>query len=115
MVCRQNGAVPDAVVVHFEIPGGVMAPADLAWLVPPRIPGKSGAILSGRGPVWLYGYLVHQYHPQAWVGTYERREGAAVVVESHVAGIVAGDLIPLSPEAIAFIEPEDARGVGVTE
>lgn len=60
---------------------------------------NEGVIFSGRGPVWLYGYLVHQAHPFAWVGIYDPRLRAAVVVESHVPRAPrAGDLIPLPQE-----------------
>lgn len=48
----------------------------------------------GRGPIWLYGFLVHFYHPTVWVATYDPRLGGAVVVESHSPGVEPGDVIP---------------------
>ena len=55
-----------------------------------------GIILSGRGPVWLYGFLVHFYHPTPWVAIYDPRLVGAVVVESHTPDRSVGDLIPQS-------------------
>lgn len=75
-------------------------------LKPPVVDGRKGVLLSGKGPVWLYGFLVHCYHAHPWVAVYDRRGGTAVVVESHVADVVTGDAIPLSDEILKFIEPE---------
>lgn len=82
-------------VVSFEIEGGVMSPSELAELQPPTIPGNQGVILSGRGPVYLFAFLVHHYHPTQWVACFAPAEGGGVVVESHVKGIAPGQIIPL--------------------
>jgi len=81
------------ILVKFEIKD-VLDPSELKRLNPPEVPAKHGVILSGRGPVWLYGFLVHFYHPSCFVGVYDPRLGA-VVVESHVRNIEAGDVIPV--------------------
>jgi len=54
-----------------------------------------GVILSGRGPVWLFGFLIHFYHPTLFVATYDPRIGGAIVVQSHSKKYKAGDIIPL--------------------
>jgi CRISPR-associated protein Csx3 len=82
-------------VVTFEIGDGVCAPADLRELLPPQVPCSKGVILSGRGPIWLYARLVHEYHPAAWVATHDPRLGGGVVVESHIPGVIVGEVVPV--------------------
>ncbi len=86
------------VIVEFILSENI-GPDDLKALVPPN-PIKEnfaqkGVILSGKGPIWLYGFLIHYYHATQWVATYDPRLGGAVVVESHVTDISAGDIISL--------------------
>jgi len=78
-------------LVEFELPGPI-SPDTLRALKPPEVDPKKGVVISGRGPIWLYGFLVHHYHPTAWVATFDPRLGA-VVVESHVPGVKPGDVI----------------------
>jgi len=54
----------DFVVLEFEL-GRDLTPDDLKDIKPPD-PVKNkfsskGVVLSGRGPIWLYGYLIHFY------------------------------------------------------
>ncbi len=86
-------------LVSFDTEGPIR-PGVLKTLKPPAVNGRKGVILSGRGPIWLYGFLVHYYHPTVWVATYDPRLGGAVVVESHVPGVTPGDVIPLSTEEV---------------
>jgi len=79
---KKQFANHDYVLVEFQIKG-ILDPVELKRLNPPEVPAKHGIILSGRGPVWLYGFLVHYYHPSCFVAVYDPRLGA-VVVESHV-------------------------------
>jgi CRISPR-associated protein, Csx3 family len=44
---------------------------------------SQGIVIEGRGAIWLYGYLVHECHPAAWVGCYDPRLDGAVVVATH--------------------------------
>jgi CRISPR-associated protein Csx3 len=87
------------VLVYFEMEGGIITPNHLKSLSPPDPITQNfahlGVILSGRGPVWLYGFLVHYYHPTKWVATYDPRLQGAVVVESHTPEVQVGDIIPL--------------------
>lgn len=85
--------VEEYTVISFDTEG-VIEPSILKELKPPKVDARKGVVLSGRGPVWLYGFLVHFYHPTAWVATYDPRLGGAVVVESHSPGVEPGDVIP---------------------
>jgi CRISPR-associated protein Csx3 len=61
----------------------LIAPKDLRSLtLPPGIDTTVGVVITGRGPIWLYTYLVHELHPTAWVACYDPRLGA-VVVTTH--------------------------------
>jgi CRISPR-associated protein Csx3 len=92
-----------AAVISFEYEQSI-TPADLKIISPPTpvqnsISGK-GVILSGRGPVWLYCFLTHFYHPTKFVATYDPRLHGAVVVESHSSEYKPGDIIPISNSQI---------------
>jgi CRISPR-associated protein Csx3 len=69
-----------------------VTPEDLKLITPLTVDYRKGVVLSGRGPIWLYGYLIHNYHPAAWVAVYDPRIGA-VVVQSHTRNIAVGDVI----------------------
>lgn len=86
----------DYTLIEFELIREI-TPEDLSNIEPPD-PVKEGfsssvVILSGRGPVWLYGYLIHFYHPTKAIAVFDPRLDAGVVVETHVLGIKVGDLI----------------------
>ncbi len=85
-------------IIYFSVEN-VITPDELATLTPPDPISNDfahkGVILSGRGPIWLYGYLVHFYHPTLWVATYDPRLKGAVVVESHSPEVKVGDVIPI--------------------
>ena len=87
----------DCNIVEFEIVGGVLDTSELVEAVEsaPGVDTTKGVCLSGRGPVWLYCALAHKYHPTAWVGTFEPRKNACVVVESHIPEKKLGELIPV--------------------
>ena len=88
----------DFSVVAFEVNETLNA-ADLSTLTPPDPIANNfahkGVILSGRGPVWLYCFLTHFYHPTKFVATYDPRLEGAVVVESHGSQYKVGDVIPI--------------------
>lgn len=74
----------DCTLVEFTIAkDGVLSPAMLGEIIPPDVDASKGVILSGRGPVWLFGYLAHHYHPTAWVATFAPQEGGGVVIARH--------------------------------
>ena len=84
-------------IVEFRLEGPI-EPRDLKKIEPPPVDLGRGVVLSGRGPIWLYGFLIHHYHPAAWVATFDPRLKGAVVVQSHVKGVSEGDVIPVGSE-----------------
>jgi len=82
-------------LVEFALPEEPIIPQDLKKISPPSVGTTKGVVLSGRGPIWLYGYLIHHYHPCAWVGVYDPRLDGAVVVESHIRGVNPGDVVEI--------------------
>lgn len=74
-----------------------LEPSDLKKIRLPD-PVKEGIsnkiiILSGRGPIWLYAFMVHHFHPCKAIAIFDPRLDGAVVVESHDKKINIGDLI----------------------
>ncbi len=84
-------------LVEFVIEGGVLDPAKLAEAVQraPQVEGTCLVCISGRGPVWLYGSLIHMYHYTKAVGVFEPRLSKCVVVATHDPAYKVGDQIPV--------------------
>ena len=82
----------------FEIadPSGLLDHGNLAMVaLPAGLDQRKGIVFSGRGPVWLYGYLTHLAHTFAWIGIADLRLGGAVVVERHLpTAPEVGEVIP---------------------
>ncbi|MCX9011179.1 MAG: CRISPR-associated ring nuclease Crn3/Csx3 [Candidatus Methanoperedens sp.] len=77
--------------ISFE--SGIISPEDLAHLTPPKINETKGVVLSGRGPIWLYCFLTHFYHPTKFIATYDPRLEGAVVVETHAVEHQIGSVL----------------------
>lgn len=73
---------------------GIIEPADLKGLKLPKIDWPQGVVIEGKAPIWLYGYLVHECHPAAWVACYDTRLGG-VVVATHTNGVSVGQVLPI--------------------
>ena len=82
----------DYSILSFVI-DGVLSPEDLAALIPPKVDGSKGVILSGRGPIWVYCFLTHFYHPTKFIATYDPRLGGAVIVETHSVKYAIGSVL----------------------
>jgi CRISPR-associated protein Csx3 len=83
--------------LHFQIliADGIIAPADLKGLqLPANLDFKQGVVIEGKGPIWLYGYLVHECHPAAWVACYDTRLGG-VVVSTHTHVVNVSQVLPI--------------------
>jgi len=52
-----------------------------------------GIVISGRGPIWLFGTLIHEFHPAKWVACFDPRLGGGVVVQSHDPEVKVGDVV----------------------
>ena len=98
MVNFKVNILQDYAVISFDIEDA-FTPSEIKSLLPPDSIklnfASKGIILSGRGPIWLYGFLIHFYHPTKFVATYDPRLAGAVVVESHSIDYKAGDVIPI--------------------
>ncbi len=96
----QSGMSYQHLHIHIGTPDGNITPNDLKGLkLPPRIDFSQGIVIEGKGPIWLYGYLIHECHPAAWVGCYDPRLGA-VVVASHTHEVSISQVFKLDlPEA----------------
>ena len=92
------------VLLGFQLPNDPISPDILNSISPPDPITQNfahlGVVISGRGPVWLYGFLVHYYHPVKWVATHDPRLQAAVVVASHTPEVKPGDVIKLDTQPI---------------
>lgn len=76
-----------------------------AIVLPDGIDTTRGVVISGRGPIWLHGYLLHQLHPTAWVGFYEPRLNAAIVASSHIRTVKVGEIIVLAENPQTALSP----------
>jgi len=76
--------------IEFE---GIITPDILKSLeLPAGIDPKMGVIISGRAPIWLYCFLIHQLHPTVWVACHDPRLGAVVVV-THSREVQVGQIL----------------------
>lgn len=73
---------------------------DLISLSLPEVNGTKGVVISGRGPIWLYCFLAHFYHPTQFVATYDPRLGGAVIVQSHTVKYRAGSILKYCPDGV---------------
>ncbi len=88
-------SLASALLVNFEIPGGVTTPEEFAAAVSEvekQIPGELPVLLNGRGPVWGYAMLVHAAHPTPAVATFDPRLGY-IVVATHDSRWAVGSVI----------------------
>ena len=86
----------EVVMIHFILKRE-LEPEDLKKISPPD-PIKNNfsdktIILSGRGPIWLYGFLIHYYHPVKAISIFDPRYNAAIIIESHLKKYKIGDII----------------------
>jgi len=92
----------------------VIYPPELSSLeLPNGIDTTQGIVINGRAPIWLYGYLIHELHPTAWVACNDPRLGA-VVVATHSKTVKIGQVIPLKDQgetlnsALMIVGPPDS-------
>lgn len=57
--------------------------------------GSSLVILSGKGPIWLYAFMVHHFHPCKAVAIFDPRLEGGVVVESHTNEFKIGEIVKI--------------------
>jgi len=72
----------------------ILSPTDLIGLeLPSGINTSCGVVISGRAPIWLYAYFIHELHPTKWVACYDPRLSGAVVVATHSNQTSIGQVI----------------------
>ncbi len=81
-------------VITFTLNVEALAPSALADINPPSVNFKKGVVISGRGPIWLYGFLTHIYHPAKFTATHDPRLGA-VVNATHTPEVTVGQILPM--------------------
>lgn len=84
--------------LHFQITthDALIEPGDLNGLsLPSEVDFTQGVVIEGKGPIWLYGYLVHECHPAAWVSCFDPRLGG-VVVSTHSRQVAVGQVLPIT-------------------
>lgn len=86
------------VLLEFELTKN-LEPSDLINMNLPN-PVKEGfssklLILSGRGPIWLYGFMIHNFHPCKAIAIFDPRLEGAVIVESHTNEFIIGDVVKI--------------------
>jgi CRISPR-associated protein Csx3 len=91
-ICPAQSGELSFQVIEIELQG-LATPDDLAQLrIPDNLNPRQGVILTGRAPIWLYGWLVHECHFTRWVACNDPRLGA-VVVSSHHPEVQVGQVI----------------------
>ncbi len=87
--------------IALTAPDGLVEPADLKNLtLPSPMIWSQGVVLEGKAPIWVYGYLVHECHPAAWVACFDPRlgnnqpnSGGAVVISTHSRSVQLGQVL----------------------
>lgn len=94
----QTGLACQVVEIELLRPDRLMFPQDLPELrLPSELDPQKGVILTGRAPIWLYGWLVHACHYTRWVACYDPRLGA-VVVSTHHPEVRLGEVLQLQSQ-----------------
>ncbi len=83
---------PNYTLVEFDLEGGIAAPEMLESLKVPEVDGTRGVVISGKGPIWLYCAIAHEYHATAWTATHDPRLGH-VVFATHSKLAKVGEVI----------------------
>lgn len=72
----------------------VINPSDMIGLeLPSSVDTSGGVVISGRAPIWLYAYFVHELHPTKWVACFDPRISGGVVVATHSNQATIGQII----------------------
>jgi len=87
-------------LVEFDLKRN-LEPTDLNGITPPDAIklgfSSKTVIISGRGPIWFYAFIVHRYHIVRVLAIYDPRLEGAVIVASHDVRFKEGQVIPLNP------------------
>jgi CRISPR-associated protein Csx3 len=84
-------------LVEFVIPGGITTPEEFASAMAGAqmfLSGDKVVLISGRGPDWGYGMLLHAAHPAPAVGIYDPWLRGYVVAATDSPDYTLGQVIP---------------------
>lgn len=82
--------------INLLKPESLIRPEELLFLkIPPELDLDREVILFGKAPIWLYGHLAWRCRHAPWVGCYDIRLKAAVLVNSSVPEQQPGDTVPI--------------------
>lgn len=80
--------------IEILTPDRVINPSDMIGLeLPSTVDTSGGVVVSGRAPIWLYAYFVHELHPTKWVACFDPRLSGGVVVATHSNQATIGQII----------------------
>ncbi|GAB4208011.1 MAG: hypothetical protein Fur006_66480 [Coleofasciculaceae cyanobacterium] len=105
----QAGLAYQHLHIRISNPNRIIEPQDLKGLeLPKDMIWSQGVVIEGKAPIWLYGYLVHECHPAAWVACFDPRlgeasphSGGAVVVSTHSPKVSVGQVLIINlPDAL---------------
>jgi CRISPR-associated protein Csx3 len=89
----------EVALFNFELDEAI-EPEDLKKIkLPDPVAEKvtdKAVVISGRGPIWLYGFIIHHFHPCMAVAVFDPRLGKAVIVESHSKKYTIGETININ-------------------
>jgi len=89
----------EATLLEFTISGeGTILPEELPSVIAQlgdSIDCTKGVIISGRGPVWLFGAILHHLHITRWSATFDPRLGVVVVASHHPDAPSSGTVLPV--------------------
>jgi CRISPR-associated protein Csx3 len=109
-----QGLTYQKLTIELNTEDRVISADDISNLsLPHGIDTKKGVVISGRAPIWLYCYIVHELHPTVWVATEDPRLGG-VVVATHSRLAKIGQVIPLEDSknslspALMVVGPADS-------
>ncbi|MBN1935023.1 MAG: hypothetical protein JW934_10180 [Anaerolineae bacterium] len=86
--CVHLEALPQSPYLEYD---------ELDTLSIPPLPARTGVILSGRIPYWLYTSMAVSYQDVPWIGTYQPQLECAVIAYSTDPAYPIGDCIHLPP------------------
>ena len=88
-----------ATLLEFKIGGdGNISPDEIPAALDQldgTVDGTKGVVISGRGPVWFFGALLHHLHVTRWSATFDPRLGAVVVASHHPGAPHVGEALSL--------------------
>ncbi|NEZ59126.1 CRISPR-associated ring nuclease Crn3/Csx3 [Adonisia turfae] len=90
-----EGLAYQLIIIELTSCDRIMEPEVLPTIrLPAGLDPRKGVVIYGRGPMWLYAYLIHECHPTVWVACFDPRLGA-VVATTHSKLVSVGQVISL--------------------